>query len=70
LGRSYRETSIRSEEIVQRMCGMCYRQRKLVIDGKYNSEDGRIRVCIDGKTRMCVAKLKIQEFAEEKEDKG
>ena len=23
---------------------------KLVIDGKYNSEDGRIRMCIDGQT--------------------
>jgi hypothetical protein len=55
----------------------------LVIDGKYNSEDGRIRVCIDGKTgfgsesskgttsrRTCATKFKIQEFAEEKEDKG
>jgi hypothetical protein len=35
--------------------GMFYRQRMLVIDGKYNSEDDmstrrRIRVCIDGKT--------------------
>jgi hypothetical protein len=40
LGRSCRETSIRSEEIVQRMFGMFYRQRKLVIDGKYNSNDG------------------------------
>jgi hypothetical protein len=40
LGRSCRETSIRSEEIVQRMFGMFYRQRKLVIDGKYNSDDG------------------------------
>jgi hypothetical protein len=49
LGRSCRATSIRSKEIVQRMFGMFYRQRKLVIDGKYNSEDGRIRVCIDGK---------------------
>ena len=42
----------------------------LVFDGKYNSEDGRIRVCIDGKTRTRAAKLKIQEFAKEKEDKG
>ena len=55
----------------------------LVIDGKYNSEDGRIRVCIDGKIgfgserlggtvsrRSCTTKLKIQEFTEEKEDKG
>jgi hypothetical protein len=49
---------------------MCYRKRKLVIDGKYNSEDDRIKVCIDGKTRTRVAKLKIQEFTEEKEDKG
>jgi hypothetical protein len=40
LGRSCRATSIRSEEIVQRMFGMFYRQRKLVIDGKYNSNDG------------------------------
>jgi hypothetical protein len=40
LGRSCRETSIRSEEIVQRMFSMFYRQRKLVIDGKYNSNDG------------------------------
>jgi hypothetical protein len=40
LGRSCRETSIRSEEIVQRMFGMFYRQRKLVIDGKYNNNDG------------------------------
>jgi hypothetical protein len=39
-------------------------------DGKYNSEDGKIRVCIDGKTRTCTTNLKIQEFAEEKEDKG
>ena len=27
-----------------------YRKHKLVIDGKYNSEDGRIRMCIDGQT--------------------
>jgi hypothetical protein len=40
LGRSCRETSIRSEEIVQRMFGMFYRQCKLVINGKYNSDDG------------------------------
>jgi hypothetical protein len=40
LGRSCRATSIRSEEIVQRMFGMFYRQRKLVIDGKYISNDG------------------------------
>jgi hypothetical protein len=37
LGRSCRATSIRSKEIVQRMFGMFYRQRKIVIDGKYNS---------------------------------
>jgi hypothetical protein len=40
LGRICRATSIRSEEIVQRMFGMFYRQCKLVIDGKYNSNDG------------------------------
>ena len=40
MGRHYRETSIRSEEIVQRMFGMFHRQRMLVIDGKYNSDDG------------------------------
>jgi hypothetical protein len=40
LGRRCRATSIRSEEIVQRMFGMFYRQRMLVIDGKYNSDDG------------------------------
>ena len=40
LGRSCRATLIRSEEIVQRMCGMFYRQRKIVIDGNYNSNDG------------------------------
>ena len=32
------------------MFGMFYRKRKLVIDGKYNGEYGKIRVCIDGKT--------------------
>jgi hypothetical protein len=42
LGRHCRASSIRSEEIVQRMVGMLYRQSELVIDG-------RIRVCIDGK---------------------
>ena len=48
----------------------------LVIDDKYNIEDGRIIMCIDGqtgttlkKTRAAKAKLKIQEFAEEKEDR-
>jgi hypothetical protein len=40
LRRSYRETSIRSEDIVQRMFGMFYRQCKLVINGKYSSDDG------------------------------
>jgi hypothetical protein len=39
-GRCCRATSIRLEEIVQRMFGMFYRQRMLVIDGKYNSDDG------------------------------
>ena len=43
LGRSCRATSIRSEEIVQKMVGMLYKKYALVIDG-------RIRVCIDGKT--------------------
>jgi hypothetical protein len=43
LGRRYRESSIRSEEIVQRIVGMLYRQYVLVIDG-------RIKVCINGKT--------------------
>jgi hypothetical protein len=55
----------------------------LVIDGKYNSEDGRIKVCINEKIgfgseisggivsrRTRATKLKIQEFAKEKEDKG
>ena len=32
LGRRYRESSIRSEEIVQRMVGMLYRQYALVND--------------------------------------
>jgi hypothetical protein len=53
----------------------------LVIDGKYNSGDGRIRRIksswgfereISGGTTLRktrVAKLKIQEFAEEKEDR-
>jgi hypothetical protein len=42
----------------------------LVIDGKYNSGDGRIRR-IKGTTlrKMHAAKLKIREFAEEKEDR-
>jgi hypothetical protein len=44
LGRRCRASSIRSEEIVQRMVGMLYRQYVLVIDGK-------IRVCSEGKTR-------------------
>jgi hypothetical protein len=43
LGRRSRASSIRSEEIVQRIVGMFNRQSVLVIDGK-------IRVCIDGKT--------------------
>ena len=40
MGRRCRESSIRSEEIVQRMFGMIYTQRMLVIDGKYNNNDG------------------------------
>ena len=40
LGRRYIATSIRSEEIVQRMFGMFYTQRMLVIDGKYRNDDG------------------------------
>ena len=40
LGRCCRATSIRSEEIVQRMFGMFYTQRMLVIDGKYNNDNG------------------------------
>ena len=40
LGRSCRATSIRSEEIVQRMFGMFYTQHMLVIDGKYNTDHG------------------------------
>jgi hypothetical protein len=43
LGRCCRASSIRSEEIVQRIVGMFNRQSVLVIDDK-------IRVCIDGKT--------------------
>jgi hypothetical protein len=43
LGRSCRASSISSEEIVQRIVGRFNRQSDLVIDG-------RIRVCIDGKT--------------------
>jgi hypothetical protein len=44
LGRRCRVSSIRSEEIVQRMVGMLYRQYVLVTDDK-------IRVCSEGKTR-------------------
>jgi hypothetical protein len=40
LGRRCRATSIRSKKIVQRMFGMFYTQHMLVIDGKYNSDDG------------------------------
>jgi hypothetical protein len=40
LGRCCKASLISSEEIVQRMSGMFYRQRKLVIDGKYSSNDG------------------------------
>jgi hypothetical protein len=43
LGRHYRASLIRSEDIVQRLVGMLYRKYALVIDGG-------IRVCIDGKT--------------------
>jgi hypothetical protein len=62
---------------------MFYRQHRLVIDGKYSSGDGRIRrIKIPWgfrressggtalkKTRAAKAKLKVQEFAEEKEDR-
>jgi hypothetical protein len=40
LGRRCRESLISSEEIEKRMFGMFYRKRNLVIDGKYNSNDG------------------------------
>jgi len=40
LGRHCRATSIRSEEIVQKMFGMFYMHHMLFIDGKYNNEDG------------------------------
>jgi hypothetical protein len=43
LERRSRESSIRSEERVQRIVGMFNRHSFLVIDGK-------IKVCIDGKT--------------------
>jgi hypothetical protein len=49
LGRHCRESLIRSEEIMQRMVGMLYRQYALVIDGK-------IRVCGEEKTRKKYAR--------------
>ena len=62
---------------------MFYKHHRLVIDGKYSSGDGRIRRIkipwgfrreISGgtvlkKTRAAKAKLKIREFAEEKDDR-